>query len=407
MSDINLDFSVSNNNITFTVQPNDITITPTDIQLSFFGGGLGVPGGSTGQLQYNNGGLLGGVPNTSFNGANLSLGNISNIKISGGSNNFALITDGTGNLSWGSVANANTANYANYSNYAGNAFSVAAANVVGTIANANYAAYAGNVTIAYQPNITSLGNLTGLIVSNVSGIVDMSNTANITFGNVNNVHITGGTNGYVLQTDGVGNLSWTAQTGGNAGNGVPGGANTQIQYNDSGSFGGNSGFTFNEVSGNVAIPGNLSVTGNINIGALTQLTVLGTTTLQQVREKVTVLNTGSTGVINFDLLNQAIIFQTANATANFELNFRGNSTTTLDTVMSSNQSMTCTYINKDGAIPYYLTGVKIDGNAITPLYYNNSAPSIGTVNGRNYYTFNIIKTAGNAFTILAITGNIV
>lgn len=32
-----------------------------------------------------------------------------------------------------------------------------------------------------------------------------------------------------------------------------GGANTQIQYNDSGSFGGNSGFTFNEITGNVNI----------------------------------------------------------------------------------------------------------------------------------------------------------
>jgi len=39
-------------------------------------------------------------------------------------------------------------------------------------------------------------------------------------GNVSNVIITGGTNGYVLQTDGSGNLSWTEQTGGggNTGN---------------------------------------------------------------------------------------------------------------------------------------------------------------------------------------------
>ena len=55
MSEVNLDFIVSNNNINFTVAPNDITFTPTDIQLSFFSGGLGVPGGTSGQLQYNNG----------------------------------------------------------------------------------------------------------------------------------------------------------------------------------------------------------------------------------------------------------------------------------------------------------------------------------------------------------------
>lgn len=41
---------------------------------------------------------------------------------------------------------------------------------------------------------------------------------------------------YVLKTDGAGQLSWTAQSGGS-----PGGSDTQIQYNSSGSFAGASG----------------------------------------------------------------------------------------------------------------------------------------------------------------------
>lgn len=49
-----------------------------------------------------------------------------------------------------------------------------------------------------------------------------------------------GTSGQVLQTDGVGNLSFT-----DAGSGTPGGADTQIQFNSSGSFGGISTFTTN------------------------------------------------------------------------------------------------------------------------------------------------------------------
>jgi len=79
----------------------------------------------------------------------------------------------------------------------------------------------------------------------VSGTAVIAN-ADITVG-VGNLHITGGTNGYVLQTDGTGNLTWTAQTGG-SGNGTPGGANTQIQYNDAGAFGGSAGFTFDKTS---------------------------------------------------------------------------------------------------------------------------------------------------------------
>jgi hypothetical protein len=95
--------------------------------------------------------------------------------------------------------------------------------------------------------------------------------------NIENVHIYGGTNGYVLQTDGTGNLDWTAMSGGGGGNGTPGGSNTQVQYNDSGSFGGNLGFTFNEVTGNLNVPSNIiapNFIGNVSV-ANTALNVAG------------------------------------------------------------------------------------------------------------------------------------
>lgn len=77
-----------------------------------------------------------------------------------------------------------------------------------------------------------------------------------------NVKITGGTNGYFLQTDGTGNLSWAAG-GSGGGNGSPGGSDTQIQFNDGGLFGGAVGLTFNKTTNAVSMPGNLSVTGGI------------------------------------------------------------------------------------------------------------------------------------------------
>jgi hypothetical protein len=49
-------------------------------------------------------------------------------------------------------------------------------------------------------------------------------------------------NGYYLQTDVNGVLSWAA--GGGGGGGSPGGSNTQIQFNNLGSFGGDAAFTF-------------------------------------------------------------------------------------------------------------------------------------------------------------------
>jgi len=68
------------------------------------GGGGGTPGGSNTQLQFNNNGSFGGIPNVTYNGTNIALGNISTVKMTGGVNNEVIRTDGTGNLSFSSIA---------------------------------------------------------------------------------------------------------------------------------------------------------------------------------------------------------------------------------------------------------------------------------------------------------------
>lgn len=100
------------------------------------------------------------------------------------------------------------------------------------IVGANMSNFAGNVTVAAQPNITSVGTLTSLAVTgNISGgnIAITSNiaasnialngqivTPNITvtnrasLGSVDNVRITGGNATEFLTTDGLGNLSWAS-----------------------------------------------------------------------------------------------------------------------------------------------------------------------------------------------------
>jgi len=378
MSEVNLDFIVNNNSINFTVAPNDITFTPNDIQLSFYGGGLGVPGGTSGQLQYNNGGLLGGVANTSFNGSNLTLGNVANIKITGGSANAILTTDGTGNLTWG-----NGSANANYANFAGTAFSVAGANVSGEVANANYAAYAGHVVLASQPNITILGTLTQL-TSN--GNVNFTGAGNVLLGTSSNVKLTGGTNGYYLQTDGTGNLTWSAGTGG-GGNGSPGGSNTQIQFNDAGAFGGNTGFTFDKVTGNVGLPNNLSVTSSITASAITAPIV----SLAYGTENVSLIS-AQTGTYNFDLISNAIRYTTSNASANLTVNFRGNSTISANTLLANGQSITGTYVFKTGATPYGITALQVDTSVQTIKWASNAVPS-QIANTLTSYVFTIVKTS--------------
>jgi hypothetical protein len=90
---------------------------------------------------------------------------------------------------------------------------LAGANVSGQVGNA---LVAGTVYTAAQGNITSVGSLTGLTVSNATGVVNFSNTANVTLGAVANLHISGGSSGQFLKTDGAGTLSWAAASGGSS-----------------------------------------------------------------------------------------------------------------------------------------------------------------------------------------------
>jgi hypothetical protein len=90
---------------------------------------------------------------------------------------------------------------------------------------------------------------------------------NINLGNVSNVRIGGGASGYVLQTDGTGNLNWTVQTGGGGGPAAAAGANTQIQYNNSGIFGASSGLTYDFANSILRVNGNANI-GNLNAANL-------------------------------------------------------------------------------------------------------------------------------------------
>ena len=129
------------------------------------------------------------------------------------------------------TGNANLGNLATANFFSGNGnalFSIQGANVTGQVANA---LVAGTVYTAAQTNITSLGTLTGLTSG---GTVNFTTSSNVTLGPVGNIHITGGTNGQVLTTDGSGTLTWASASAG-TGNANIAGSNTQIFFNNAGS----------------------------------------------------------------------------------------------------------------------------------------------------------------------------
>ncbi len=143
--------------------------------------------------------------------------------------------------------------------------------------------------------------------------------SNVTLGNVSNLHISGGSSGYLLRTDGSANLSWVdaASTQSPApmpivvaegdtltisnnyqglfgttltingtltidgalidvsGQGAPG-SNSQISFNDEGNPSGNNGFTFNKTTGNLNAP------GSINAGAFIKLVAYSSAELRAI-----------------------------------------------------------------------------------------------------------------------------
>lgn len=120
-----------------------------------------------------------------------------------------------------------------------------------------------------------------------------------------------------------------------------------------------------------------------------------------IRETATVSATAATGTINFDTLTQVVLYYTTSASGNFTINFRGTSGTSLDTVMSTGQSLSATFLVTNGATAYYNSAVTIDGNSVTPKWQGGSAPTSGNINSVDTYTYAIIKTGSATFTVLA------
>lgn len=123
--------------------------------------------------------------------------------------------------------------------------------------------------------------------------------------------------------------------------------------------------------------------------------------IQQLAEKVNTSATAATGTINFDAIDGAVQNFTSNASANWTFNLRGNSTVTLDTLLDAGESITVAHIVPQGATAYYANVVQIDGSTVTPVWQGGSAPSAGTVDSSDVYTYTAIKTAANTYTVLA------
>jgi len=475
MAEINANIVVEPIILSITETSPALSVTVDSTAVNVYAGGFALPGGANTQLQYNNAGRLGGIANTVFSGGNVSFTNLANLKIDGGTNGYFLQTDGTGALSWnagtstpgtggtpGGAAtqvqyNDGTSAFAGavgftydvatgdvtmgdkltvdeditsvtgnidstagvFNGDGGGLSNIAAANVVGALSagrisngtsNVDIATVNGNITVGVGGtadvliatttgvNVTGTLNATGIITgdggglsniagANVSGTVPLSTyatTANAVAGaNVSGAVDFATTANAVAGANVSGEVSFAAT------------ANTVAGANVSGTV------ALATTAGTVTTAAQPNIT---TVGTLSSLTVNGTTTLQsttilqQAEEKFTPETTGAGGTLNYNLLDQAIVNNTGIASANTTLNFRGNSTTTANTMITNDHSVTATYLVTTGASAYGITDVNIDSASQLIRWAGNVAPTQIT-NTITSYTFNLIKTADNVYTV--------
>lgn len=137
--------------------------------------------------------------------------------------------------------------------------------------------------------------------------------------------------------------------------------------------------------------------GNFIAGKAT----LSTADVTTVVETASIVSASATGTINIDFSTNPTVYYTGNASADWTLNVRGTSSTTLNNTLSTGQIATVTFLATIGATQRRPTVFQVDGSAVTPKWMGGTAPTTGNANSIDAYTLAIIKTGNATFTMLA------
>lgn len=253
-----------------------------------------------------------------------------------------------------------------------------------------------------------------------------------TLGPIGNVKIDGGTSGQLIITDGLGNLSFSDIPSGNSAAPMPyyievgnsyivpenfqglytqtitidgtfevdgilvqvtdsvNASNNQILYSDNGTPTGNTGFTFNSVTGNLAIPGNLLSTGDI-LPSVSNTYSLGSTS----KRWSNLWLSGTTIYLGNSVITETGGNLTLINPDGGELNVTGNATYS-DLSISGN-------VLTGGILTdhyYYANGQPLDfggnpGGSNTQIQFNNNGEFGGSANLTFDFATNNLSVSGN------------
>ena len=141
----------------------------------------------------------------------------------------------------------------------------------------------------------------------------------------------------------------------------------------------------------------LDVTGAVTA---TGVDVNGALSIEEVKEKL-ITDATTTGTYNFDAVNGAVVYFSGDMGANRTLNFRGDGSTTLDSLMTTGELMTFTLIAEQGGTGYYFNTITVDGYTPNKKWQGGSPPTSGNASSNDIYTITIQKFSASSWRIYA------
>ena len=119
-------------------------------------------------------------------------------------------------------------------------------------------------------------------------------------------------------------------------------------------------------------------------------------------ETVTIVATAVPSPLTIDAISQSVLFYTSVATANWTVNLRGNSGTTMNALLSTGQAITVAVFATIGNVGYFNNQVQVDGTTSgVTTRFQGGTPTVGNTSSTDAYTYTVVKTGNATFTVFA------
>jgi hypothetical protein len=124
--------------------------------------------------------------------------------------------------------------------------------------------------------------------------------------------------------------------------------------------------------------------------------------LESAIEPVTISATAASGTINLNALDQSILYYTTASSGNWTLNIRGDGSNTLNSLLANGETVVVSFWATNTGTAYYNNVVWVDGgvSGVTTKWLG-VAPTSGTVNSIEVYTYAVTRISSGVFTVLA------